>query len=411
MSIKGTGNKIIRIMDADAEAEATEYQQADRAALCVEDRIRILASHQSDFRAMPLALQDVVRVLNRDRLYGAVSHCLERSREVLRKMDDDAAVSLSLTQQKDEWGRDKVIRPTDWAMMFVRDVGDAWDMVRSEVSGDARLPLKKKGLDAVLTKLYANIVLRRGQPAAGDMSVLLTHMFYSRAALALQHYCFLRKWVYGRDLIITCNGSSLDPMPRWTREPSKGVWSEQVFEVVSRDASDKTMREVRMLVLHALYGVEDDMRAGGTSSPWRFPEESLDTILDALRTVADICRVRQPTSDSPLVHGDTCTWMLREGKIEGTVLKTSDALVMPKPHSQATEVKGQGRRLLRTDMAPHISLSSISHGRPIRVFGDPATLFRDFTYVDDIISGIRAVLDRRPSTSNKSEIYNLGSGR
>jgi len=46
----------------------------------------------------------------------------------------------------------------------------------------------------------------------------------------------------------------------------------------------------------------------------------------------------------------------------------------------------------------------ISAGRPIPVFGDGTTR-RDYTYIDDIISGVRAAIDYDAS---KYEIINLG---
>lgn len=61
----------------------------------------------------------------------------------------------------------------------------------------------------------------------------------------------------------------------------------------------------------------------------------------------------------------------------------------------------------RPDLAIHKFASLISQGKPIPVFGDGTTR-RDYTYIDDIIAGVRAAIDYR--TSNY-EVINLGESR
>lgn len=59
----------------------------------------------------------------------------------------------------------------------------------------------------------------------------------------------------------------------------------------------------------------------------------------------------------------------------------------------------------RPDMAIHKFTAAIAAGRPIQVYGDGSTR-RDYTYIDDIVSGVVAACDRvAPGTFN---IYNLG---
>lgn len=58
----------------------------------------------------------------------------------------------------------------------------------------------------------------------------------------------------------------------------------------------------------------------------------------------------------------------------------------------------------RPDLAIHKFAKLISAGKPIPVFGDGATS-RDYTYIDDIIAGVRAAMDY---DQNKYEIINLG---
>jgi UDP-glucuronate 4-epimerase len=61
----------------------------------------------------------------------------------------------------------------------------------------------------------------------------------------------------------------------------------------------------------------------------------------------------------------------------------------------------------RPDLAIHKFAKLISQGRSIPVFGDGSTR-RDYTYIDDIISGVRAAMDYRGSSY---EVINLGESR
>ncbi|MBC7931277.1 MAG: GDP-mannose 4,6-dehydratase [Rubrivivax sp.] len=61
----------------------------------------------------------------------------------------------------------------------------------------------------------------------------------------------------------------------------------------------------------------------------------------------------------------------------------------------------------RPDLAIHKFARLISAGRPIPVFGDGTTR-RDYTYVDDIIAGVRAAMNYEAS---RYEVVNLGESR
>ncbi|MDX6443698.1 MAG: UDP-glucuronate 4-epimerase [Blastocatellia bacterium] len=61
----------------------------------------------------------------------------------------------------------------------------------------------------------------------------------------------------------------------------------------------------------------------------------------------------------------------------------------------------------RPDLAIHKFAKLISAGKPIPVFGDGATR-RDYTYIDDIIAGVRAAMDYDQSNY---EVFNLGESR
>ena len=62
----------------------------------------------------------------------------------------------------------------------------------------------------------------------------------------------------------------------------------------------------------------------------------------------------------------------------------------------------------RPDLAIHKFTALIESGRPIPVFGD-GSMGRDYTYVDDIVSGVVASLEYAPDSSQLFEIFNLGN--
>ena len=59
----------------------------------------------------------------------------------------------------------------------------------------------------------------------------------------------------------------------------------------------------------------------------------------------------------------------------------------------------------RPDMAIHKFVAAVAAGRPIQVFGDGTTR-RDYTFVDDIVSGVVAACER--VTPGRYQVYNLG---
>lgn len=65
----------------------------------------------------------------------------------------------------------------------------------------------------------------------------------------------------------------------------------------------------------------------------------------------------------------------------------------------------------RPDLAIHKFARLISEGKPIPVFGDGTTR-RDYTFIDDIIAGVRASIDFvGDSTKSDYEVINLGESR
>jgi len=67
----------------------------------------------------------------------------------------------------------------------------------------------------------------------------------------------------------------------------------------------------------------------------------------------------------------------------------------------------------RPDMSAFIFAKAILAGRPIPVFNN-GRMKRDFTYIDDIVSGVIACLDRPPIDDGRSvphRVYNIGNHR
>lgn len=61
----------------------------------------------------------------------------------------------------------------------------------------------------------------------------------------------------------------------------------------------------------------------------------------------------------------------------------------------------------RPDMAPMLFAKAILEGAPIKLFNG-GDLWRDFTYIDDIVNGVIAIAGTPPS---KHEVYNIGNNR
>jgi UDP-glucuronate 4-epimerase len=64
----------------------------------------------------------------------------------------------------------------------------------------------------------------------------------------------------------------------------------------------------------------------------------------------------------------------------------------------------------RPDMAYYSFTKAILAGEPIPVFND-GKLERDFTYIDDVVAGVLAALDRPADLARLHRIYNLGNNK
>jgi len=64
----------------------------------------------------------------------------------------------------------------------------------------------------------------------------------------------------------------------------------------------------------------------------------------------------------------------------------------------------------RPDMAYYTFAEAICRGQPITLY-DNGALRRDFTYVDDIVGGVLACLDRIPAANDAPRLFNIGNNR
>ena len=62
----------------------------------------------------------------------------------------------------------------------------------------------------------------------------------------------------------------------------------------------------------------------------------------------------------------------------------------------------------RPDMAPWLFATAIFEGTPIKMFNH-GKMKRDFTYIDDIVSGVLLALDRPPRGNPRHVLYNFGN--
>ncbi|GAA0542556.1 UDP-glucuronate 4-epimerase [Rhizomicrobium palustre] len=62
----------------------------------------------------------------------------------------------------------------------------------------------------------------------------------------------------------------------------------------------------------------------------------------------------------------------------------------------------------RPDMAPMLFAKAMLAGDPIKVFND-GEMWRDFTFIDDIVAGVLSAMDAPPEATPPHAVYNLGN--
>lgn len=167
------------------------------------------------------------------------------------------------------------------------------------------------------------------------------------------------------------------------------------------------------------------------TNPYAYVESNLMgqvVVLEAMRALPRRADGRAPhlvyASSSSVYGGNVKLPFAIEDPVDGPVslyaaTKKADEL-MTHAYSHLYRLPTTGLRFFtvygpwgRPDMAYFLFADAIMNGRPIRVFNHGA-MSRDFTYIDDIVSGVLAALDRPPVDDGAApphRVYNLGNHR
>lgn len=160
--------------------------------------------------------------------------------------------------------------------------------------------------------------------------------------------------------------------------------------------------------------------------PYAYVEANLlgqTVVLEALRALPDRPHLVYASSSS--VYGGNTKLPFAVGDRVDTPVslyaatKKADEL-MTHAYSHLFRIPATGLRFFtvygpwgRPDMAAYLFADAIVNDRPLKVFNHGQAR-RDFTYIDDIVSGVLAALDRPPAddgTTPPHRVYNLGNHR
>lgn len=162
------------------------------------------------------------------------------------------------------------------------------------------------------------------------------------------------------------------------------------------------------------------------TNPFTYAESNLMgqlVILELARNLPDLQHFVYASSSS-VYGGNTKTPFAVEDPVEKPVslyaaTKRADEL-MSWTYAHLFRIPVTGLRFFtvygpwgRPDMATYLFTQQILNEKPIKVFNN-GEMRRDFTYIDDIVSGVIAVLQRPPPSSSQTppvKLYNLGNSR
>ncbi len=169
----------------------------------------------------------------------------------------------------------------------------------------------------------------------------------------------------------------------------------------------------RVIHLAAIAGVRYSME---------HPDEYIDiNIRGFFHVIEEVKNQKIPgliyASSSSIYGGNTSFPSKEEDKTENQLSlygqNKKDNELMARTYWNLFKVKSTGLRFFtvygplgRPDMALFLFTDAILKDQPIKVFGE-GKMQRDFTYVDDIVSGIVASVDK----NYDCELFNLGCGR
>lgn len=155
-------------------------------------------------------------------------------------------------------------------------------------------------------------------------------------------------------------------------------------------------------------------------NPYSYTENNVEAFLN----IIEVCRhqkiKRLCFASSSSVYGGLTTYPFKETMQVDTPISLYAATkkaneLMAHTYSHLYDIEMLGFRFFtvygpmgRPDMALWLFTDAITNNRPIKIFNH-GNMKRDFTYIDDIISGLVASID--VSLNSKYEIFNLGNNK
>ncbi|MBN1822658.1 MAG: NAD-dependent epimerase [Prolixibacteraceae bacterium] len=185
---------------------------------------------------------------------------------------------------------------------------------------------------------------------------------------------------------------------------------EKVFEIFNREKFDKVCN------LAAQAGVRYSIE-----NPFAY----IDSNIVGFIHILEACRQNKIKhlvyASSSSVYGDSDKMPLStDDKVDNPIslyaaTKKSNEL-MAHTYSHLYNLPTTGLRFFtvygpwgRPDMAYYLFTKAITEGQPIKVFNN-GEMYRDFTYIDDIIKGLERVIDNPPKYEETPyKIYNIGN--
>lgn len=213
--------------------------------------------------------------------------------------------------------------------------------------------------------------------------------------------------------------------PAWKRRNVAEFQGHGAFELVEGDVRDAALLE-RVLCKQPFQSVAHLAALAGVRTSVAHAERYLDVnVMGSLRLLEATRRAKGPDGSSPnFVFASTSSVYGRTTRVPFVEDDPADRPLAPYPASKrAVELLGHashhchGQNFTalrfftvygprsRPDMMAHLVLDSMRTGKVIPLY-EGGRLFRDWTYVGDIVSGIAAALDRPLGF----EVINLGRG-
>ncbi len=157
------------------------------------------------------------------------------------------------------------------------------------------------------------------------------------------------------------------------------------------------------------------------SNPYEYAHSNLTGFLNLLEACRNFSCKRLIYASSSSVYGETQQVPFRESQqVDHPVsfyaaTKKSNEL-MAYTYSHLFHFQTIGLRFFtvygpwgRPDMAPMLFADAMTKQKTIKVFNS-GNLYRDFTYIDDIIKGIINMI-QKPTNDTQAHIYNIGRGK